>query len=309
MNAPIVIFVYNRPNHVKRLIESLIQNSLAKESDLYIYSDAPKNENNKEKVDEVRKYILGLNNKNWFKQVNIICAKNNLGLANSIINGVSEVIKKYGKVIVLEDDLMVSPYFLDYMNQALETYQNEKRVFSVSGFSRDIEYLRDINADMYFSNRAQSWSWGTWIDRWDKINWNVPEYKLFKFDLKQRREFNKGGDDMSSMLDRQQCNFINSWAIRFCFYQYLNDGYSVQPRLTLVSNAGQDGSGSNCNYIRETSNISLQNKWKFRNFDEDSNINRELKKTRKFIPKWKLLGSFFVFVVCKGYILPKKYLR
>lgn len=300
MLAPIVVFVYNRLDHTKRLIDSLRKNELAKESKLYIYSDAAKNEANKEKVAAVRSYITKLGDEQLFKSVTVVCAKENRGLANSVINGVTEVIQQYGKVIVLEDDLVVSSEFLNFMNQCLDRYESEKKVFSVSGFTRDIEFLHHLDVDMYFSCRAQSWSWGTWYDRWESVDWNVGDYQRFKYNFADRKRFNAGGNDMASMLDRQQCGKINSWAIRFCYAQFRKGGCTVQPLKTLVQNGGQDGSGTNCNYVREYAELSTQSTWRFRQVEEDREINMQLKKNRKRIPYWKLAGSFVVYVLLGG---------
>lgn len=300
MLAPIVLFVYDRKEYVQKLINSLSRNDLSKESELFLFSDGPKNEHDKGKVDAVRAYLEEIKNLKIFKNVYIRYSKENKGLAKSVIGGVSEVIEQYGKVIVLEDDLIVSPHFLKFMNQSLDYYEKDTRVWSVSGFTRDIEYLRNIDKDMYFAYRAQSWSWGTWKDRWEKADWEVKDYKRFKKNFALRRAFNKGGNDMASMLDRQQCGKINSWAIRWCYTQFKNNGYTVQPQKTLVQNSGQDGSGTNCNYIREFSDLSNKQEWEFREFSEDVDINSELKKTRKHIPMWKLAGSYLVFVILKG---------
>lgn len=302
MYAPIAIFVYNRKDYVERLIDSLRKDILSAESEVYIFSDGYKGDQDKPKVLEVRAYLCALKQESCFKKLTVEEASTNNGLANSIISGVSKIISRYGRIIVLEDDLVVSPFFLEYMNEALSNYENELKVWSVSAFTRDIPYLRDLDIDMYFSCRAQSWSWGTWLDRWDKIDWTVKDYSAFKKNFRMRRQFNAGGNDMSSMLDRQQCGKINSWAIRFCYAQFKNHSYTVQPRLTLIQNKGQDGSGTNCNYVREYSEMSAQKVWKFRDFCEDESINRELKRTRKKIPYWKLAGSYFVFVICKGKI-------
>lgn len=300
MLAPIVVFSYNRLDHIKRLIDSLSKNSLAKESLLFVFSDAAKNQENVEKVAEVRKYLSQLKNWQIFRSVTIHYAEKNMGLANSVISGVTEVIHRYRKVIVLEDDLVVSSFFLDFMNQSLDKYESEKKVFSVSGFSRNIEYFHQLDLDMYFSCRAQSWSWGTWCDRWDSVDWNIKDYNSFKYNFAERRAFNAGGNDMSSMLDRQQCGKINSWAIRFCYAQFKRNGCTVQPLKTLVQNDGQDGSGTNCNYIREYAELSTQSTWGFRQVAEDREINIQLKKSRKRIPYWKLAGSFVVYVLLGG---------
>ena len=162
--------------------------------------------------------------------------------------------------------------------------------------------MHDLDIDMYFSCRAKSWSWGTWLDRWDSVDWNVSDYKQFKYNFEDRKRFNAGGNDMSSMLDRQQCGKINSWAIRFCYAQFRQKGCTVQPKVTLVQNGGQDGSGTNCNFVREFAELSKKNTWRLREVEADTEINVQLKRTRKKIPYWKLMGSFMVYVVLRGRI-------
>lgn len=300
MLAPIVVFVYNRVEHVMELINSLAKNTLCKKSDLIFFSDGNKNETDAEDVRAVREYINSIHATKIFKSVTIHESTINKGLARSVIEGISAVLKEYEKVIVLEDDLIVAEHFLKFMNETLDYYQDEKRIWSVSGFSRDIDYFEKVEEDLYFSVRAQSWSWGTWRDRWELMDWEIRDYHHFKWNFEQRRAFNAGGDDMASMLDRQQAGKINSWAIRFCYGQYRHDAYTVQPTQTLVQNRGQDGSGTNCNYVREYAELSDKSSWRIRDFCEDKEINAELKRTRKHIPKWKLVGSFILFVMLKG---------
>ena len=153
--APIVLFVYNRLNHTKRTIEALKNNFLAEKSELFIFSDGPKRKEDVIKVKEVRKYIHHLTG---FKQVNVMERAENYGLAQSIVTGVNEIISQYGKVIVLEDDLITDINFLTYMNEGLIKYQEDTRVFSVTGYS----YLKKGPSEPFFLKICSSWSWGTW---------------------------------------------------------------------------------------------------------------------------------------------------
>lgn len=306
--SPIVIFTYNRPEHIKLLIQSLKENPLSKRSDLIIFSDGNKGEDDRKSVTAVRGILNKVAVSGGFRTIQIYESEYNRGLADSIIYGISAVMAKYDRAIVLEDDLIVSRHFLKYMNDALKFYKDDKHIWSVSGFTRDIDLLHTVNTDMYFSVRAQSWSWGTWRDRWEKIDWNVTDYSVFKYDFNRRKRFNAGGNDMASMLDRQQCGKINSWAIRFCYSQFLHDAYTVQPVSTLVQNAGQDGSGTNCDYVREYSELSDSSEWNFRRrefplSEMDRMINTVLKSTRKKVPAWKRAGSFIVYVVLKGMVI------
>jgi len=142
MLAPIVLFVYNRLDHTQVVIETLLKNTLAKDSELYIFSDAAKSENGIEKVNEVREFIRDDSWHTGLKKVSIVEAEKNKGLAKSIIGGVSEIIQRYGKVIVLEDDLNLSPYFLEYMNDALDYYKDDEEIWSISGYSFPMKSLK-----------------------------------------------------------------------------------------------------------------------------------------------------------------------
>ena len=155
----ICLFTYNRAFETRQTIEALKLNFLAPFSQLFIFSDGPKNESDAEKVGEVRNYIRSIDG---FKTVEIIESTINKGLANSIIEGVTQIIDKYEKVIVLEDDLVTTPNFLDFMNQALCFYNGKNNIFSISGFTMDLPSLAACKQDFYFSQRVSSWGWATW---------------------------------------------------------------------------------------------------------------------------------------------------
>ena len=249
--APIVLFVYKRIDTLKATILSLQKNYLASESDLIIFSDSWKTEKDKVEVEVVRKYIASING---FRSVTIKLNKINTGLANSIINGVSEVLSVHGKVIVLEDDLVSSTNYLNFMNQALENFKEEKQVFSISGYSFDLTIPNDYVKDSYFLNRGWSWGWATWRDRWLNVDWSVSNYDNFKKNSFLRNQFSKGGSDLNAMLDKQMTGKLDSWAIRWFFYQFCIKGFTVFPVQSKIYNIGfgQDAThtkGSNKRYI------------------------------------------------------------
>jgi len=159
--APIVLFVYNRPWHMRQTIEALQKNELAEVSELFIFSDGPKSEADKEKVLEVREYIKTIPG---FKSVTLIKRERNIGLAQSIITGVTDVINRYGRIIVLEDDMVTSPYFLKFMNEALEFYKDAEKVVCVHGYIYPIEAKLP---ETFFLRGADCWGWATWKRGWD----------------------------------------------------------------------------------------------------------------------------------------------
>lgn len=242
--APIVLFVYNRPKHTQDMIEALAKNNLAKESDVYIFSDNAKKEKDIENVRKVRTYIDSIKQKNWFANVYIEKAEKNKGLAKSVINGVTRVINKYDKVIVLEDDLIPSKVFLEYMNKALDFYEKKESIWSISGYNIPIQIPKNYKFDIYLGYRGCSWGWATWKDRWNTVDWKVSDYKEFKNNYKKRKQMNRGGPDMAQMLDSQMQGLCDSWAIRWCYEQSKQNKYTIYPVKSLVINQGLDGTGT-----------------------------------------------------------------
>ena len=240
--SPICLFTYNRLEETKLTITNLQKNPLAKASKLYIFSDGGKNDAAVKSVEAVRTFIKQVDG---FKEIIIIEAKANKGLANSIIDGVSRVIDEHGKVIVLEDDLITSPNFLSYMNQALSFYENTTKIWSVSGFTFPIKYPDNYQFDNAFGVRASSWGWATWKNRWSLVDWNVSDYAEFTKNKKAQKAFNRGGSDMCKMLNDQMTGKINSWAIRFCYGQFKQQAYDILPVNSKVVNVGFNSDASN----------------------------------------------------------------
>ncbi|KSU82078.1 Glycosyl transferase family 2 [Fictibacillus enclensis] len=239
--SPIILFVYNRPNHTSKTLEALKLNTLASQSELFIFSDAAKNSSQIEDVNNVRDIISDVKG---FKNVTVYNAEQNKGLATSVINGVTAIINKYEKVIVLEDDLVTSPHFLAYMNSCLESFELNNNIWSISGYSPELEIKNSYKHEVYLAPRGCSWGWATWKDRWATIDWNVEDYQRLKLDIRLRREFNKGGNDLAFMLGDQMAGRIDSWAIRWVYSQFKQSKYTVYPLKSLIMNNGMDFSGT-----------------------------------------------------------------
>ena len=281
--APIVLFVYNRLDHTKKTIEALQKNSLANKSELFIYSDGPKNDDIKEKVKEVRKYIKTIKG---FKNITIIEREVNFGLAKSIINGVTEIFHSFDKVIVLEDDLITTSDFLEYMNEGLNTFDKREDIFSITGVNYPISYPKEYDKDIFLFYRCASWSWATWKDRWKKVDWEVKDFKEFIKDNPKVRLFNESGEDMSDMLTAQLKGKIDSWAIRWCYAHFKNSAYCVYPKYAKVRNIGFDGSGVHCSPTTTKFDTILSNK-KIA-FDKDIKINNEIVKEMQKLYRYNL---------------------
>lgn len=239
--APILVFAYKRPEHLRGLITSLKQNAECKKSDLIIYSDAARDSQSTAGVEEVRRYIRTITG---FASVQIIERETNWGLAKSIIDGVSTQIEAYDRVIVLEDDLVVAPYFLQFMNEALELYKDETRV----GHIQACDFTHDpALPEMFLIKWAGSWGWATWKRAWKNFNPNGAELlqQLEQRELTHVFDFN-GNYGFTRMLRRQIAGKNNSWAIRWNASLFLQDILSINVGRSLVANNGFDGSGTNC---------------------------------------------------------------
>lgn len=238
--APIVIFTYNRPWHTRQTVEALLKNEYASESDLIIYSDAPKNEVAKKGVDETRSYIQNITG---FKSLRIIERDRNYGLADNIIDGVTSVVNGFGRIIVLEDDLLTSPYFLKFMNESLNKYEKIEEVVSVHGYLYPVKEKLPTN---FFLKHTDSLGWGTWKESWKVFN---PNGANLLSELESRRmlsEFNFNDTyDFAKMLKAQIAGMNNSWAIRWYASAFLADKISLFPNVSLVYHNGNDLQATN----------------------------------------------------------------
>ena len=239
--APILLFVYNRPEHLKQLIASLQANAEAAQSMLFIYTDAARNKADEEQVNKVREVIRHIDG---FASIEVVERTTNWGLARNIIGGVTEQIRRYGRVIVLEDDLVVAPYFLRFMNDALEAYKDEPQV----GHIQACDFTQDASLpDTFLIKFTGSWGWATWERAWQHFN---PDGQALLNELENRRltrrfDFN-GNYRFTRMLRRQVQGKNNSWAIRWNASLFLKDILSLNVGRSLVQNNGFDGSGTHC---------------------------------------------------------------
>jgi hypothetical protein len=239
--APIALFVYNRTEHLKKTIAALKENELASESDLIIFSDGPKNSSDYDKVNVVRKYSHSITG---FKSVKIIEREKNIGLANSIIAGVTEAVNQYGKIIVLEDDLVTSPYFLRYMNDGLDIYEKKEEVISIHGY---IYPVKGKLPETFFIKGADCLGWATWKRGWDLFEEDGQKLLDELMQKKMTKEFDFNGTySYTQMLIDQIAGKNSSWAIRWYASAFLKDKFTLYPGETLVSHIGYD-MGTHCN--------------------------------------------------------------
>jgi len=241
MNAPIALFVYSRPKHLQKCIDSLLANPEAPDSDIFIFSDGPKREEHRPQVEKVRDLVR---NVVGFKSVNLIARNTNLGLSRSIISGVTEILSNYESAVILEDDLVVSNCFLHYMNRALSMYREDESVASIHGYCYPV---KTTLPETFFIQGADCWGWATWRRAWkhfdedgSRLLQQLRERKLQrKFDFDRVHPYEK-------MLKDQIRGKNDSWAIRWYASAFLKGMFTLYPGRSQVSNIGFDGSGEHC---------------------------------------------------------------
>jgi len=238
--APISLFTYNRPWHTRQTVEALLKNDLAGDSELIVFSDGPKNPQDEPNIDEVRQYIRAING---FRKVTVIERTKNLGLAPSVIKGVTDVLAKHDRIIVLEDDMVTSPFFLRFMNDALELYRNEEKVISVHGY---IAPVSEKLPNTFFLRCTDCWGWATWKRGWELFE---EDGKKLLSELEGKGLANKFDLDGSyryvRMLKDQIAGRKSSWAVRWYASAFVHERLSLRVGVSLIQHIGNDGSGTN----------------------------------------------------------------
>lgn len=239
--APVVLFVFSRPEHTRHTLEALRANTLAYKTDLIVYADAARTETDEINVQQVRDIV---NSTQGFRTITVIERTHNFGLANNIIDGVTNVCAQFGRVIVLEDDLVTSPYFLTYMNEALELYEDDQRVASIHGYCYPVKAKLP---ETFFIKGADCWGWATWKRAWSHFNPNGTELleKIKNNELTNSFDYNSSYP-FTEMLQAQINGKNNSWAIRWHASIFLLSKLTLYPGKSLVHNIGNDSSGTHC---------------------------------------------------------------
>ena len=275
--APLALFVYNREEHTRKTLMALAANTLAAKTPLFIYSDGPRSDADAAAVARVREVCSAVTG---FASVKIFESPVNKGLAESIISGVTEQIAVHGRIIALEDDLVTSPNFLLYMNNALDHYEREPAAFSIggysfpahSGFGMPASYLWDT----YSINRCCSWGWATWHSRWKQVAWEKENFLDFLQDDKAQADFNQSGPDKTDLLRRYCEGKLDVWATRFCYAHFVNRSNCIYPTHSLVNNIGLDGSGMHSPVEPRRQHECLDMDWIPRRFCPAGQVNPEI---------------------------------
>lgn len=296
MLAPIVAFVYDRPIHAKKMLVSLMNNELSNDSELFIFADGPKPNAHKEQLDritETRKIII---EEKWCGKVHIIEREKNIGLYNSITRGIQEVVDKYEKIIVLEDDLVLSKYFLKYMNDALDIYKDDDRVMQISGYMFPVELLE--KKDTFFVPLTTAWGWATWKRSWNFFDSSMEGFEKLKENKEMRRRFNFNDSYPYYRILKNQMNKKFVLDIRFYLSVFMKNGLVLFPRKTLVKNIGFDGSGTHC--ITSIRQSEMDDNFLVNNFcsvnkssDSEKAISVFLKSQNNIVKRFPSLVNYF----------------
>lgn len=240
--APLALFVYNRPSHTRQTLEAISSNLLADQTSLYVFIDGPKKDADTQTIERIDETKDIVRSRSWCKELIVVERDTNLGLATSIIEGVTALVNQFGSVIVLEDDLVTSRYFLSFMNQALQTYQFEESVACISGYIYPVE---DKLPDAFFLKGADCWGWATWKRAWDHFEKDGVILAQQINDRKLEIEFDFDNSfPYYQMLIDQIANKNNSWAIRWYASAFLKEHLCLYPGISYVKNIGLDGSGT-----------------------------------------------------------------
>lgn len=244
--APIILFCYNRPQHVLHTLSSLSRNDLAAESELYIFCDGPKENASEDDIKKINNTRAAVKSQKWCKEVTIFEHSSNKGLATSIIEGVTKIVNDYGKIIVLEDDIITSKGFLRYMNESLSLYEKDESVMQISGFMYPIN--SEALPDTFFYNVNSCWGWGTWKHAWQSFS--EDSFDLYKRLVKEKPNWDLyngfQGDEFRKQLLANIEGRLNTWAIKWHTAMFIAGGKVLHPKISLTRNIGFDGSGVHC---------------------------------------------------------------
>lgn len=253
--SPICLFVYKRYDTTKLMLESLLACPECADSELYVFMDEARNDSEADDVEKVRALF---DNLQGFKTIHPYPARMNKGMARSVIDGVTTVLEKHESIIVLEDDLVVAPDFLTFMNAALEAYRDRSDIWSISGYTPNLKEIEQYDKNSVFLvPRAQCWGWATWSDRWETVDWEVSDFNYLARNKKRRKAFDMGGNDLFRTLEMEHRERIESWAVRWAYAASKQKMWTVNPMLSKVQNIGLKSSTSHVGWHDERHNVEL----------------------------------------------------
>lgn len=241
MLTPIAVFAFNRPEHLRRTLAALAANDLAAESEVTIFCDGPRRDEEKKLTEEVRTVARKTTG---FRSVDVVEREKNFGCANSVISGLEHMFTRYDRLVVIEDDILCSQHTLHFLNTGLEKYADRPVVFNISAWSPPLGLIRVPELypyDAYFIPRFNCWGWASWRDRWGKIDWDVSDYAAFAENVCLHHAFNSGGNDLTSMLADQMGGRLGTWDIRMDYARFKHGCLGLNPVISYTTNIGMGG--------------------------------------------------------------------
>lgn len=247
--APLVIIAFTRDVLLRRVLERLMEASGVGGRSIFVYIDGPRKDADLDGIDRVCRVVKEMQEK-YRVGINVVQREVNYGCQKNISSAISEVINKFGRVIVVEDDVLVSRTFFSYLDAALEYYEKDHRIWSINAYqSPYMKVPRGVDGDLYLSPRNLCLGWGTWADRWNKVDFEIKDWPSFKDDPDRMRSLNEAGIDLAGMMDKHYAGQLNSWAVPCTYYMVKNNLFSVEPRFSLTKNIGfgaQDSVHTGC---------------------------------------------------------------
>ncbi len=314
MTAPVMLFTYSRPEHTEKVLEALAANTLASETDVYAYTCKPGKPTHEESVNATKAVLNGFDG-SVFRSYTVVDKEEFKPLGPAMVEAVSETIAKHGRVIVVEDDIVTSPHYLEFMNRCLDFYEDDPRVFSISGYSPALGRIQAMEGDVYLVRRACPWGWATWADRWESYDYEVSWYKERMRDRGTRRRLMDWSPDLPMTLDAlfyEKGCMDKNWEQQFCLCQFIGERGTICPTKSLVENIGFDGSGTHevptglgNSYDPESS------EWELKSLEFDSALQKEYGGLFVFRKKTRIMiaGSNVVHMVSPSlyYKILRKY--
>lgn len=280
--APIALFVYNRPEHTRRTLQSLAATHGAKDSELTIFSDAAKTKNVEREVEAVREIIADVRG---FRSVEIIVRPENKGAAGSVIDGINYMLARHERAIFLEDDLVCAPHALTFLNDCLEQYADQPNILAASAYNYPSTLMKipeSYEYDAYFSPGFFSWGWATWRRALAHVDWSVSDYDDFLASPSQLQAFQEIGGDLPDLLERQQRGELDDWVLPFTYSLFKNSFLTIRPTRSLIDNIGHDGSGLHCKSTELFRN-DISGAGPINNFPKAVFVDKRLMRSSRFI--------------------------
>lgn len=251
MYAPVVLFTYKRPVHTKMVLDALSNCDLIQETDVIIYADGMKQtatQKDKEEINQTRQILLDYKENHNFKSLELHLSDENKGIAYSVKKGAVKELDKYGKIIIMEDDIVPQKGFVKYMNEALDKYENEDKVWGISAYAFPLKNEKLVQEEIFFLPVNCSWGWATWKSRWDKVDLNVTSiFERFERNKVERENYNFGNYYYYEILEVLRDKKSDVWDALFQASMFLDNGVFLYPKRSLAKNIGFDATGTHCN--------------------------------------------------------------